>query len=485
MSNNSIGEEGFFFLRAETLCRGPVVTCEPEATVVEVAVKMGEHGLSGLVVTEGEAPVGIVSTRDLRDLIARTGGQLGDCRARDIMEADLVTVRPRDYLYDVLFKMAKHSIHRILVVDDQGRLFGIITDTDLLSLQTRSPLYLTREIESATSVAQLRGINQRILETIGSASRWGADTKSLVQLICHFNDAFTLRAIALMEAEEGIRLPEGAAYLVLGSEGRGEQTLRTDQDSAMVYADDFPRDRMPQLRSFAERLVDALEEVGIPRCPGNTLASNPEWCHSLSGWRRRLEQWISEPQPENMVNFSMFQDFRALHGDPRLEQDLHDHVFACVQRNGLYLPYMARHIERFGAPLGMFGRIRVERRGEHRGSVDIKKSGSFALTEGVSLLALEVGVFSGTTWDKVDQLASRGVVSVRDAQILSESFTYLMRLRLEKQLRALAEAREPDNHINPELMSPRDRERLRDALRGVNLLIKILRVRYKLDSIAR
>ncbi|KIH77160.1 hypothetical protein GFER_06620 [Geoalkalibacter ferrihydriticus DSM 17813] len=485
MPNSEVGADGFFYLHADTLCKGPVVACGPEETVVDVAGKMSEHNISGLVVVEEAVPVGIVSIRDLRDLIARSGGNVGGFLARDIMKTDLVTTRRKDYVYDVLFKMAKHNIHRVIVIDENEKIFGVITDTDLLGLQTRSPLYLTREIESSTSVSQLSGINKRILETIGSAARWGADTKSLVQLICHFNDAFTLRIIALMENEEGIGLPPGAAYLILGSEGRGEQTLRTDQDSAMVYADDFPRERLPQLEAFARRLVDALEEVGIPRCPGNTLASNPEWCHSLSGWRKRLERWIAVPRPESMVNFSMFQDFRALYGDTSLEQALHDHVFACIQRNTLYLPYMARHIEGFGAPLGMFGRIRVERRGEHRGTVDIKKSGSFALTEGVSLLALELGISSGTTWDKIEQLGRRGIISARDAQILQESFTYLMRLRLEGQLRALASGSEPDNHVDPELMSPRDRERLRDALRGVNMLMKTLRVRYKLDSIAR
>ena len=483
MPKTFIGEEGFFFLRAESLCTGPAITCEPEDTVVAVATRMSESNISGMVVVERDLPVGIISVRDLRDLIARTGGQFNGYLARDIMKTPLVTIRRQDYVFDVVFKMVRHGIHRVVILDDDQRLAGVVTDTDLLGLQTRSPLYLTREIETAADIELLKGINTRILQAVDSAARSGADARSLVKLISHFNDVFTLRIISLMESEEGIVLPQGAAFLILGSEGRGEQTLRTDQDSALVYVDAFPEQRMAELHRFSNRLVDALEQVGIPRCPGNTMANNPEWCRSLSSWKKRLDHWISVPNPENMVNFSMFQDFRALHGDVSLEAALHEHVYSSIQRHNLYLPYMARHIEQFGSPIGLFGRIRVEKKGENRGLVDIKRCGTFILTEGISLMALEQNVYDGTTWDKIEFLAKNGILSPSDAAILDDSFTYLMRLRLTRQLRALAEGTELTNYLDPQMMSAKEREHLRAALQGVSILLKILRVRYKLDAI--
>lgn len=485
MPNSLLGEDGFFFLEVDALCKSPVIACAPETTVVDVARKMREHRISGLVVVKDAVPVGIVSARDLCDLIAATGGRVGERRVEEVMQTELVTIPRSHYVYDAIFKMAKHNIHRILVTDADGRLVGMVTDTDFLGLQTRSPLYLTREIASARSIAQLRDINDQLVETISRISRSVADTRSLVHLISHFNDVFTLRIIALMEADEGLRLPDGAAYLALGSEGRGEQTLRTDQDSAIVYKDGLAPEALAMLDRFAARLVDALEEVGVPRCPGNTLASNPEWRHSLSAWKKRLDQWISVPKPECLVNFSMFQDFRALHGEVSLERELHDHVQSCIQRNSLYLPYMARHVYGFRARVGMFGRILVEGRGEGRGKVDIKKHGIFALTQGVSLLALEQGMFSGTTWDKIEQLAARGIFSADEVEVFEESFSYLMRLRLSMQLRALAAKAVPTNYIDPLVMTPSERERLRSALKGVNGLMKILKNRYRLDFIAR
>lgn len=253
----------------------------------------------------------------------------------------------------------------------------------------------------------------------------------------------------------------------------------------MVYADDFPPERLGDLERFATRLADALDEVGVPRCPGNTMASNPQWRHSLSEWKELLDRWIHVPKGEHMVNFGMFQDFRALYGDQTLERQLHEHILATVRRNALFFPYAARNIVRFPPPLGMFGRIRVERRGEHRGKVDLKKAGIFAITEGVSLLALEADIVGGSTWDKIERLREQGVLPARDLEIIDESFTYLVQLRLQRQLRALSEGNKPANTVDPLVMTDKERDRLREALKGVGTFLRIIRDRYQLDFISR
>jgi len=317
------------------------------------------------------------------------------------------------------------------------------------------------------------------------AMRAGADTRSLVHLIAHFNDGFTQRIIYLMESQEGISLPAKAAYLALGSEGRGEQTLRTDQDSAMVYADDISDQDLEQCARFASRLVDALEFVGIPRCPGDTMASNPQWRHSLSEWRALLDQWISIPKGEHMVNFGMFQDFRTIHGDAAFEKSLHQFIHETTQDNMIFFPYVAKNIVRFPAPLGMFGRIKVERRGKNRGKVDLKKAGIFAITEAASLLALENNVDGGTTWDKLEKLGQTGILSKECSELISEAFSQLVHFRLQRQLSDIAAGNAPSNAIDPQRLPEKSQKQLREALRGVNRLLRIIRDRYHLDSISR
>jgi CBS domain-containing protein len=401
------------------------------------------------------------------------------------MCAKPVTVRRDSYIFEAIFKMAKHKIHRLVVVDHQDHLCGMLTDTDLLSLQTRSPIYLSQEIESADSIRQLSIINTRILEMVNCATDAGADIRSLVHLITHFNDSFTLRIIELMERDEGIQLPEGAAFLALGSEGRGEQTLRTDQDSAMVFVDDLSEEDKSAAERFAYRLADALEEVGVPKCSANTMASNPEWRHSISEWKMLIEKWISLPQGDHMVRFGMFQDFRTLHGDERLEQELQKHVLAGIKRHALFLPYVARNIVSFVPPIGMFGRIKVEKRGDNRGRVDLKKAGIFAITGGVSLLALEAGIVEGSTWDKLDQLEESGLLSSDFRETVDSAFSHLFKLRLYRQTRDLTAGNEPSNSIDPLVMNDRQRDRLRIALKGVGMFLRFIRDRYQLDSISR
>ena len=478
-------EESFFFLQVKDVCRNAAFTCAPDCSIVDAAKLMHKENVAGLIVTEDNQPVGILSVGDLRDAIAVAGEDLSKIQVRDVMHQGITTVRHIAYVFEAIFKMAKNNIHRLAVVDEEQQLIGMINATDLLSQQTMSPLYLTREIETANSFADLQAINRRIIDMVRSAMAAGADTRSLVHLIAHFNDGFTERIISLMTTKEGLTLPARAAFLALGSEGRGEQTLRTDQDSAMVYADDMSPGELEACARFSDRLVDILEFVGIPKCPGNTMASNPEWRHSLSEWKEILEQWISVPKGEYMVNFGMFQDFRTLHGDPSLEAQLHEFIYATTQRNRLFFPYVAKNIVRFPAPLGMFGRIKVETTGKHRGKVDLKKAGIFAITEGASLLALENNVDAGTTWDKLEKLAQLSVLSTRDSETISDAFSQLVNFRLQRQLTALAAGNKPDNAIDPQRLPEKSRKDLREALRGVNLLLRIIREHFRLDQISR
>jgi CBS domain-containing protein len=401
------------------------------------------------------------------------------------MHVGVITVRHQAYVFEAIFKMAKNNIHRLAVVNEEKKLVGVINATDLLSMQTRSPIYLAQEMAAAETLDDLREINSRILDMVTSAMSAGTDTRSLVHLIAHFNDGFTQRIITLMEKQEQITLPAKAAYLALGSEGRGEQTLRTDQDSAMVYDDDISDKELQECALFAERLVDALEFVGIPRCPGNTMASNPQWRHSLTEWRQLLDRWISVPNGENMVNFGMFQDFRTIHGDDSLEKELHTFIYETTQRDMIFFPHVAKNIVRFPAPLGMFGRIKVDRRGASRGKVDLKKAGIFAITEGASLLALENNVDSGTTWDKLEKLGQMGVLSKKSGETISNAFSQLVNFRLRRQLSDLAAGNKPSNAIDPMRLPEKEQKQLREALRGVNQLMRIIRDRYQLDSISR
>jgi CBS domain-containing protein len=478
-------EDSLFFTHVEEVCRRPVVTCPPGLGLVEMARLMKTYNISGLVVVEKDEPVGIVSLRDLRNLVADSVKDISTMAVRDIMKTDLISIHNSDHLFKAIFLMAKHNIHRLIVLDQDEHLSGILTDTDLLRVQTRSPLYLVQEIESAVTIDQLRQIGKKMIGMLKYAVSTNADAHSLVQLTGHFNDAFTERLIYILDIHHDVRLPAGAAYLVMGSEGRGEQTLRTDQDSAIVYRDDLSAEKLVKVRCFADRIVVALESVGVPLCPGNMMANNPDWCHSLSEWKELTAGWIARPSPENTVFFGVFQDLRVMHGETGFVEELHAHIIKNARINSIFFPGMARNIVRFKPPLGMFGRLQVEKSGKGRGKIDLKKGGLFTLTRGIGLIALEAGIMGGTTWDKLSRLHHLNIISDHDLETLDEAFTFLIKLRLVKQLIAISSGTEPGNLIDPLVLTDKERDQLRSAFKGVNTLIAILHSRYQLDMMAR
>ncbi|NJD91393.1 MAG: CBS domain-containing protein [Geobacter sp.] len=485
MPDNVLHEDSFFFMPVDAICHRPAITCSPAAGLVEMARQLTAHNISGIVAVENDRPVGVVSLRDLRDLIAASVDDIKSMKVADIMKTSLITIRCNDYLFKAIFLMAKHNIHRLIVLDADDKLSGVLTDTDLLRIQTRSPLYLVQEIESAATVDQLRTIGQKMIGMLQYAVKTNADAQSLIQLIAHFNDAFTQRLILILEMLEGVYLPAGAAYLALGSEGRQEQTLRTDQDSAIVYRDDLPPEDLVAVRRFAERIAAALDSVGVPLCPGNMMASNPEWCHSIAEWKQLTEQWITQPGPDATVCFGVFQDLRVLHGDSSFERELRDHICVTARKFSLFFPGMARNIVRFKPPLGMFGRFKVEKAGEQRGKLDLKKGGLFALSRGVSLVALEAGIMGGTTWEKLEKLHHLHLISDHDLETISEAFTFLMRMRLVKQLIAIASGKKPGDFVDPLVLREGERDQLRAAFSGVESLLHILKSRYQLEMMAR
>ncbi|MDO9080072.1 MAG: CBS domain-containing protein, partial [Desulfuromonadales bacterium] len=186
-------EDSFFFITVDSICHRPAITCSPDLSLVEMARLMKHQNISGIVVVEGDKPVGIVSLRDLRNLIADAPDTLVNLTVGEIMKTGLITIHAHDYLFKAIFLMAKHNIHRLIVVDELERLVGVMTDTDLLRIQTRSPLYLIKEIEAATSLEQLRVLGKKMIGMLQYALKTNADTQSLIQLISHFNDALTER----------------------------------------------------------------------------------------------------------------------------------------------------------------------------------------------------------------------------------------------------------------------------------------------------
>ncbi len=476
-----MAEENIFFLRVKEVCQKNVVTCSPDDALVDVAETMRRKNISGVVVCEGKNSVGIITDRDLRNKVVSRGEDPRQLTVRTIMNSPLIVVDEEDFLFEVLYRMSRHTIHRVGVVDSSGQLTGIITDSDILRLQTRSPQQMIREIEGARTVEELKSLHHRVQGLVVHLVGTGVQTRDLVRMISHLNDQILLRLIILLRKEKYPDLTDRFAFVVLGSEGRREQTLTTDQDNAIVHADDLEEEEARRLEEFSRELNDSLIAIGVPECPGGIMAKNPAWRKSVSDWTRTLNRWLSSSSPENILNCSMFSDLRTIYGDPAFERGLKARMIEHVRGDSTYKMRMAANVMGFLPPLGFFGRIKVERKGDKKGLLDVKKAGIFAITEGIKILSIEAGALEGGTRERIRQLVEKGVMGTQEAEDLDASFHFLVHIRLRGQVEAVRNGRTPTNYVALEQLNRMEKGRLRLALEGVASFQAFLKLHFSLD----
>lgn len=476
-------EENVFFFPVGDFCRRDLITCPVEATVVELASIMRERNVSSIIVREGETPVGIITDRDLRNKVVSRGGDPSVLTARSIMSEPLITVSEDEYLLEVVCKMSRYNIHRIGVVDGEGNLCGIVNESDILRVQTHSPQRLLRDLDKAESLDELKKIHQGIQDLVVFLSRSGVRTKDLVRLIATLNDRLVLRLIELLQRERFSDLPQNFVFMVLGSEGRGEQTLSTDQDNAIICADGLDAEALGRIEAFSQALIDGLIRIGVPECPGGIMAKNTFWRRSLGDWSVALDQWISVPTPENILNFSMFADIRGVWGDMSLVDSLKSAVIRRAMEEDLFLASMAANVVRFVPPLGMFGTLKVEKKGAYRGLIDLKKAGIFAVTEGVKVMCLARGRLGGGTRDKIQWLKEQDFLPAKQADDIDAAFSLLVFYRLRGQVEAIRAGYEPNNYINPAKLNRLELGRLRLSLEVVKSFQTTLSTHFRLNML--
>jgi CBS domain-containing protein len=230
---------------------------------------------------------------------------------REIMASPVITVPASAVCFDALLMMMKMHIHHLAVVKD-GKIIGVITAHDIMVLQGSSPLYLFREIVAQRSIEGLYPLSEKVPFVIRNLIEEGAKANNITRMITVLNDHILEKILSLLQEEMGPP-PVPFCWLLMGSEGRKEQTFRTDQDNAIVYQDsddeELRRSAEEYFRVFGEKTIDHLEKCGYPRCPGDIMASNPKWRMSLSGWKDYFTHLIASPEPEEILHASIFFDF--------------------------------------------------------------------------------------------------------------------------------------------------------------------------------
>lgn len=449
-----------------------VIAVDEDTTIKEAAHVMVENKISSLIIRDKRnVPVGIVTDKDLREKVVAKGRSVSE-PVKNIMTISLIRVDARDSCFEAVLKMIKYNIHHMLVIED-GNLKGIMTNHDLMLLQGTSPLSFANDIENQQSIEGLIAVSTKINNIVGILLKEGTRASNITKIITEINDRLVKKVLEIAERQHG-RPPVPYCWIVFGSEGRKEQTFKTDQDNAVVYSDPESEEEEKVAKNFfagfTSLVRDSLLKLGFPLCPADYMASNPHWCQPLRVWKRYFARWIDEPTPEAVLKSLIFFDFRPLYGNFSLAEKLRDSLKSMLGGQAVFLGHMANQMVRNTPPVGFFKSFVVEKTGEHKDEFNLKIKGLSPLVDVVRLFSLEKGIRETSTLGRIKALRDIHPIVKQHADELEQVFEFIMVLRMDHQFGQIKEGREPDNFINPNKLSNIERKTLREAFHLISKL---------------
>lgn len=442
------------------------------STIHQTALAMKAHKTNSVLVKNGEE-LGIVTATDLREaaIIQRRSV---DESVGALATYELIEMAPDDFLFNALLRMTHHNINR-LVIREGRDLHGILEQIDLLSYLSNHSHLVALQIERAQSREQLKRAGQDLVNVIRDLQNKGIKIRYIMQLVSELNKKLLRKLFDLLAPAA---LVADSCLLVLGSEGRQEQVLKTDQDNALILRDGV---EFTELESITAAITECLIDFGYPPCPGNIMVSNPYWAKSVTAFKEELFQWIVRPTAESFLQFAIFFDALAVAGDDNLLRHVKDHMYRLLGDHRAFYAQFAKATVAFETPLGLFTNFVLEK---NRDELDLKKGGIFPIVHGVRSLALEYRLPQTNTVDRIKALNQRNLFNPSFGTELIEVFSYLSTLRVKAGLSKVEHGLPQDNYLNPKELNKLERELLRDSFKIVNEFKKFITYHFKLGMIS-
>jgi CBS domain-containing protein len=450
MSASLVTESAYNFnLPVKHLIQRAPVFIDADASVATAASTMQQAGI-GSVLIAGDLP-GIITDRDLRGRVLAAG--LGpDARVSQVMSRPVKTIDAKAPIFAALQLMLENNIHHLAVVDG-ATIIGVVSGTDLLRQQIKNPLYLRRTLDQLQQPSGIGNYANEIAALVEKLFTGGVSATEIGRIVSSLNDALVRRLVYLGQQSLGAP-PAPFAWIVFGSEGRLEQALLTDQDNGLAYGSESASARS-YFAALAKYIVQALIQVGFPPCAGGYMAT--KWCKPLNEWQALFSRNIQIPEPQALLDSAIFFDFRAVAGDLSLTPL--EKTLAGARHEKLFLWHMIRGAIEVRPPLGFFKRIRTD-----NGKVDLKNGGIGPIVALARAAALCAASHERSTLARLESAGAAGsLVNNENARTLSEIFSFLLHLRLRRQLTAYRHKEPLDHAVSVAELSMLERRHLQDA----------------------
>ena len=453
----------------------PAHTVGADCDIVTVVKLFQAQRTTSVLVTGLAGGLGIFTNTTLQRAIL-DGRPLTELAVGELASSPVVTVRASDTLGDAMALLLRVRVHRLVVLGEGAQVLGILEALDLFSFLANHSHLITVQIEQAPDLETLAQAAGQITRLIGALYRSGTRIGLMAKLVQQLNARLFERAWAMVAPAE---LVAHSCLLVMGSEGRGEQLLKTDQDNGLLLRDGYSPP--PDLQAICQRYSDVLARFGYPECPGHIMLNNPAWRGTASEFTQRARQWLLLPEADSLMNLAIFLDAHAVAGDGTLLDQVRRGLMAVATDNDALVARFASAVEQFGGAAGWWTRLLGL--GHEARQINLKKAGIFPIVHGVRSLALVRHVAATGTAERVAALVADGTLDAALGQELMQSLHFLMGLRLQAGLAEIDTHRTVTGNVDPQLLSSLERDLLKDALAVVKRFKALLHQRLRLDLV--
>ncbi len=450
-----------------------------ETSIYDAVTTIKKEKVPTLLLKDDKGEIYIVTDSDFREKVILNRMDFDDIVGK-ISNSGLVYVNENDFLFNAQLIMSKHALKRLVVKNDKDEIVGIIDQISLSSFFATHTFSVSSKIDKAETLEELKNISNGFLKIIKSLNAKGVKITFISKLINQLNRKLLDKIFNITAPKE---LLGKCALLVMGSEGRGEQILKTDQDNALIIADDCSLSD-EEIHNFAKNFTEVLVDFGFPRCEGNIMVSNPYWCRRHSDFKELLFSWVLGKSGDDFMNLAIFYDAVCASGKIELLTSLKEYLFKIGSNSQSFYMHFAKIITSFDVPLGFFdGFVFDSNDKNHKNEIDIKRGGIFIIVQSIRALSLENKLLRTNTIKRIRELQSLNILEEEFAKELEEAFNFLLTLKLKSNLEKLDSGKNINNYINPEDLNTMEKDLLKDSFKIVNKLKKKLEYHYKLNYV--